>query len=613
MWATTVARASTCAMSVPKRARLFDEDILEEFQHPLSSDDEDYAEGESDDGEDDNLETEVHILDEEEVGNEDNIEPTEDIDVTQIDDDEEDTPLGNLYFSRDKDKRVIKWRKFVNPQSVRTRSCNIIVRLPGPKGDAKNTKSAIECFNLFFDPTVIRMIVSSTNIYIAHVRNRFLRERDARDTDETEVRAFIGILILSGALGSGRKQTKNIWDNSKGTGVESCYLAMSQNRFHFLMRCLRFDDIRDRPQRRELDRLAAVREMFELVVNNFQRFFVPSAYCTVDEQLVKFKGRCPFRMYMPDKPARYGIKIYALCCAKTMYAVNLEIYPGQQPNGPYKVSTSSMDVTIRMCEPVAGTNRNITTDNWFTSIPLAETLLEEKKLTLVGTIKSTRVGVPTDLRPNKGRQPNSSLFAHQNNKTLVSYCPKRNKAVVLLSTMHVNDQSIDLDSGEKQKPEIVTLYNKTKVGVDVLDQMCAKYDVARNTKRWPMVVFFDLVNIAAINGSRIQTFNNKDSIDAKPQSRRKFLECLAWDLIKPQIQQRIELPSLPAELKRRARRLLGIDEIPRQPLPQDNKVGRCFLCGRARDKSSRKSCQLCGYKVCQEHSSVICRSCFDNK
>lgn len=91
-------------------------------------------------------------------------------------------------------------------------------------------------------------------------------------------------------------------------------------------------------------------------------------------------------MYMPKKPARYGIKMYVLVCAKTMYTVNLEIYVGTQPNGPYKISNYSEDVTVRMVEPISNTNRNVTIDNWFTSISLAEKLLQEKKLTVVGTI-----------------------------------------------------------------------------------------------------------------------------------------------------------------------------------------------------------------------------------
>lgn len=43
---------------------------------------------------------------------------------------------------------------------------------------------------------------------------------------------------------------------------------------------------------------------------------------------------------------------------------------------------------------------------------------------------------------------------------------------MLLSTMH-RDKAIDEDSGADKKPEIVTFYNKTKIGVDVVDQMCS--------------------------------------------------------------------------------------------------------------------------------------------
>ncbi|XP_046658756.1 piggyBac transposable element-derived protein 4-like [Homalodisca vitripennis] len=523
-------------------------------------------------------------------------------------DDEDNTPLGNIFYSKDKQKRVMKWNKCpLDPSNIRKRASNIVLRLPGPRGEARNTKTEIDCFNLYFDDDVIEMIVNGTNIYISGIKDQFERERDARPTDKTEIRAFIG--ILSGCLGSGRKHTKHIWDNNRGSGVESCYLTMSENRFHFLMRCMRFDDIRDRPQRKAVDNLAHIRSFFELIVQKFKTFFTPSEYCTVDEHLLKFRGNCQFKIYIPSKPGKYGIKVFALVCAKTMYVYNLEVYVAKQPPGPFNVSQSAEDVTIRICELIAGTNRNITMDNWFTSIPLAEKLFEEKQLTIVGTMRSNRIGIPEDLKANKNRELYSSIFAHHKKKTLVSYCPKKNKAVVLLSTMH-SDQTIDLDSGELKKPEIVTFYNRTKVGVDVVDQMCVtKYDESKNTKRWPMVIFFGLVNNAAINASRIYKFNNMDT----SVPRREFLDHLAWELIHPQIRKRLESSVLPTEMKIRARRILGIEEPRRQPIPQDNRVGRCYLCGRARDKSTRKCCDKCGYKICPDHSSLVCHSCLNSE
>ena len=55
--------------------------------------------------------------------------------------------------------------------------------------------------------------------------------------------------------------------------------------------------------------------------------------------------------------------------------------------------------------------------------------------------------------------------------------------------MH-HDKAIDNGTTETKKPEMTTFYNRTKIGVDILDQLCAKYNVARNTRRWPMVIFW---------------------------------------------------------------------------------------------------------------------------
>lgn len=49
-----------------------------------------------------------------------------------------------------------------------------------------------------------------------------------------------------------------------------------------------------------------------------------------------------------------------------------------------------------------------------------------------------------------------------------------------------------------KKPEIILHYNDTKSGVDVVDKLCASYNVARATRKWPMVIFYHLLNTAGI-------------------------------------------------------------------------------------------------------------------
>lgn len=72
----------------------------------------------------------------------------------------------------------------------------------------------------------------------------------------------------------------------------------------------------------------------------------------------------------------------------------------------------------------------------------------------------------------------------QDGLTLVSFVPKPNKAVLLLSTKH-HDNQVDHKTG---KPMIILDYNKTKGAVDTVDQMCHKYTV----KLFPVFLCFVL-------------------------------------------------------------------------------------------------------------------------
>nr|QPD02190.1 PiggyBac2 [Dichotomius schiffleri] len=208
-----------------------------------------------------------------------------------------------------------------------------------------------------------------------------------------------------------------------------------------------------------------------------------------------FRGRCSFRQYMRNKPAKYGIKVFSLVDARTFYVANMEIYLGRQPEGLYKILQTPAEVVTRLITPINKSGRNVTHDNWFTSIPLAHKLLHDHNLTTVGTVRKNKKELPERFTNSRDRHVNSSLFGFgKNNTTLVSYVPKKGRVVVLLSTMH-NSKTIDPDSGDAKKPEIITFYNTTKGGVDVVDEMCSTYSTARKTNRWPLTAFFHLLDV----------------------------------------------------------------------------------------------------------------------
>lgn len=283
-------------------------------------------------------------------------------------------------------KDGMTWRKHCTKKTTRTRQENIIVRLPGVKNYAKNAKTPFECWSLFFTDHMLQTIVDNTNLYIAGVAQNYKRDRAAKPTDLIEIKALLGLLYLAGTLKSSRLNTKEIWDK-KGTGVERFWVTMSEQRFRFLLNCLRFDDLSSRNERKKIDKLAPIREIFDCFVQNCKNAYCIGTNATIDEKLEAFRGRCGFKQYIPSKPNKYGVKIFALVDASTSYCANLEVYVGQQPEGPYKLKNDPFSIVLRLVEPISGLNRNLTCDNWFTSIPLINALLQQHKITFVGTIK----------------------------------------------------------------------------------------------------------------------------------------------------------------------------------------------------------------------------------
>lgn len=158
----------------------------------------------------------------------------------------------------------------------------------------------------------------------------------------------------------------------------------------------------------------------------------------------------------------------------------MRIYAGQQPKWFFCISYKSADFVKRLVTPFHNMGRNITTDNWFTDYDLV-TYLTEKKLTLVETLKKDRV--PSKFKNTKDREQYTNFFGFRKETTLVSYTPKSKKIVVLISSAH-DDSTIHAETGEKNIPEIITYYNRTKLDVDTVDKLHAAHNVVRNTKKW---------------------------------------------------------------------------------------------------------------------------------
>ena len=94
-------------------------------------------------------------------------------------------------------------------------------------------------------------------------------------------------------------------------------------------------------------------------------------------------------------------------------------------------------VVLKLAEPYLHQGRNITTtDNFFTSIPLAEKLVA-KRTSLVGTIRANKRELP---KPAKIKKDKMKLYSSEHYKSgkciLTIYKSKPNLKMLLLSTKH---------------------------------------------------------------------------------------------------------------------------------------------------------------------------------
>ena len=92
--------------------------------------------------------------------------------------------------------------------------------------------------------------------------------------------------------------------------------------------------------------------------------------------------------------------------------------------------------------------------------------MTDYKLALLGTVNKRLTFVPSSFSNPKVREVLSTLFGFNENVAIYSYVPKKNRAVVLLSTFHYDTEI----QGPKNKPRMFTDYNRSNGGVDNMDK-----------------------------------------------------------------------------------------------------------------------------------------------
>lgn len=379
--------------------------------------------------------------------------------------------------------------------------------------------------NLFISDDIIELIVIETNRnadqYLSKIRlSKSSRFSKWTPTNFYEIKKFIGLLMWFGLVQM--PSIESYWSLKSRYSNKVASITMSRNRFELLLRFWHFSDNNKAPQD---DRIYKIRNLIELIVKNYHATMEPGEYMAVDESMVPFRGRLIFKQFIPGKAHKYGVKLFKICEANG-YTHDIEVYAGKsQVDGKGLASK----VVMQLSRPYLNNGRTLITDNFYTSLPLANELLKNDTH-LVGTLRSNRVKLPEVMNT---KLKSGQIIGRENSDGIVIAKWYDKRDVSMLSTKHTIDM---VDTGKKNKknepifkPQIIMDYNAGKAGIDLSDQYSSYNSPIRKSIRWYHKVATEiLLGTSVVNAFIVYKLNKPEH---KNISITKFREMLVDELL----------------------------------------------------------------------------------
>ena len=374
---------------------------------------------------------------------------------------------------------------------------------------------------------------------------------------------WVGILIYYGSVGT-KKSPLNFWVGMP-YGIYAPWIqnVMTQDAFKFCRRFLHLSRTITPNHRVNsgYDPLSKVRYVMKTIMAALRSGWIAGKRVTIDESMIKYCGRAiSFIQYMPKKPIKHGIKVFALCCGYTGYLLGYEVYLGKDTETTENSALAVVDRLLINADLVTAKGRILYTDNWYTTLRLAKFLYVKYGWLFVGTV------VPSD---SKVRNENSIPFrrltsgaldkiergwmrkatmmvtGQGKNRTHHIQCTtwKDKKQVTFVHTHLVKpseETTVKRHVKNKRKrvdikaPTIQQDYATYFNDVDVNDHDSADYSVSIRTNRWYFRVFLWLADRVIFSCYLIITQSGKEEwakYRSKHDGRRKFQIDLALSVL----------------------------------------------------------------------------------
>ena len=131
------------------------------------------------------------------------------------------------------------------------------------------------------------------------------------------------------------------------------------------------------------------------------------------------------------------------------------------------------------------------------------------------------------------------------------------------------------------------------------------YSCARTTRRWPLKMFFDLIDISALNAYVIWVTKFPDWRPNDRSRRQYFLRELATELVQPNVLLRQSFTSGFHSYTKFGmdifnKHVSDFESSPNKNIPTPGK-SRCVFCPRNVDRKTKSACDTCKKSVCPSH------------
>ena len=362
--------------------------------------------------------------------------------------------------------------------------------------------SILGIFQMFFTTELLQIIVTETNRYASLC----LKDKFAtwEQVTEEELQAYFGFMILTGLVRL--PSIRDYWKKSDKFYYKPIASRITRTRFLEIHRFLHFVDNSGLPSygQPKYSKLQKIKPILEYISDKFENLFIPGQDISIDEAMVKYKGRSSLKQYMPKKPIKRGFKIWMRADAQSGFISKFSVYEGKTANKVEKGLGGK--IVENLCENIQGHYHHVYFDNFFTGFDIMLHLLRNGTYAN-GTLRNNRKGFPTSFKPylKKGLANRGDHMAVRNGNLAVALW-QDTKPICLASTNGDPDKTQDITRKRKDGtrimikcPETIVAYNAHMGGVDRNDQLRGYYNVKIKTIKSYKYLFFAAFDVAITN------------------------------------------------------------------------------------------------------------------